>query len=73
MTIMTLGIGWDYYPLCWKNFIVHIQEKSTTYISNIKLNKYLMEYDAVYEEDENTVFVKFNDPKLYTLFQLRWA
>jgi hypothetical protein len=70
---MTLGIGWDHYPPCWKNFIVHIHEKSTTYISVIKLNKYLMEYDAVYEEDENTTFVTFNDPKLYTLFVMRWS
>lgn len=75
MTIMKLSTSFNHCPQSWQNFIKHLQavEKSS-YISIITVNKYLKEYDAAYfEKVSHTVSVIFNDPKLYTLFVMRWS
>jgi hypothetical protein len=75
MTIMKLSMSFNHCPQSWQNFIRHLQEvEKSSYISIITVNKYLKEYDAAYfEKVSHSVTVMFNDPKLHTLFVMRWS
>jgi hypothetical protein len=76
--VLKLAMYYNDCPKCWRNFIVHLENKHTVEdgqgIDNELINEELKEFGGFYLNHVSHIpYVMFNSPEYKTLFMLKYV